>query len=77
MYTHIKTNNILIAVALVIFVAMVVYAGRKSWRKSERKWMEKRMQTEYFKRIREMLSDDAGSILPSLTAEIRSNEIKV
>lgn len=65
--THILTNNILISVVLVVFIAATVCLGCKIWRKKERKWMEKRMQTEFIRRIRQRLSgrfnatDAAGS----------------
>ncbi|CAH0717078.1 unnamed protein product, partial [Brenthis ino] len=54
--THMLTNNILIAVVLVLFVVFSIYFGCKAWRKKERKWIEKRMQTEFVRRIRQRLS---------------------
>ncbi|KPJ08051.1 hypothetical protein RR48_04158 [Papilio machaon] len=53
---HIITNNILLTVALVIFLAGAIYLGCKCWRRSERNWMEGRMQAEYFRRMRQRLS---------------------
>lgn len=54
--SNIKTSNILITVALIIFICTMVYLAWKSWRNKERKWIEKRMQSEFFTRIRQRFS---------------------